>query len=174
MSPLPKRTISDRVRASVDATSAASGVSRELRSFVPVDIDSSSTHQQIPREIAERLAAAVIVSWRAQQQRAPYWVHNPGERSADSVPLALRLFILERDHWTCTYCKMTLTREVAEVDHVNPRADGGPSHALSNLAAACWWCNRGEDGKHRRTPEEWRSWRLRRGLSWPPPQHTTI
>jgi hypothetical protein len=171
MTSFPKRTIRDRQRAEVDASSAAPAMKRELHSIVPTSVDPTSTHVQITREIAERMAAEVVAVSTARQQRIPYWVDHPGERSYLRVPQVLRQFVLNRDSWICTYCELPLTPEIAEIDHVYPRADGAPSHALDNLAAACWWCNRGANGKHRRTPEEWKSWRLRKGLSWPPPQH---
>jgi 5-methylcytosine-specific restriction endonuclease McrA len=59
----------------------------------------------------------------------------------------LRGAVLHRDDWTCRYCG----KEATEVDHVAPRARGGPT-APSNLVAACRPCNK---TKGIRTPAEW-------------------
>jgi len=62
---------------------------------------------------------------------------------------------------SCVYCGdiSSLT-----VDHLVPISRGGTS-ALSNLARACWTCNK---QKLDFTPEEWRDWRLSEGMPWPP------
>lgn len=60
----------------------------------------------------------------------------------------LRGAVLHRDDWTCRYCG----GEALWVDHVAPRARGGPT-VPANLVAACQRCNR---TKGNRTPEEWR------------------
>lgn len=55
----------------------------------------------------------------------------------------LRLFVLQRDQWTCQYCGMDLTtlpaREI-QVDHVLPINLGGGSN-LENLKSCCSKCN---------------------------------
>ena len=57
----------------------------------------------------------------------------------------------------CTYCREQLNpfdRNALngfQIDHVNPRAAGGPDD-LENLAPACSRCNW---SKHARTPEQW-------------------
>jgi len=70
---------------------------------------------------------------------------DPDQRRIHPI---LRGAVLERDGWTCAYCG----RETAEVDHVAPRARGGPTIAI-NLVAACRPCN---EAKGLRTPAEWR------------------
>jgi 5-methylcytosine-specific restriction endonuclease McrA len=70
---------------------------------------------------------------------------DPGQRRIHPI---LRGAVLERDGWSCAYCG----RETAEVDHVAPRARGGPTIA-ANLVAACRPCNK---AKGLRTPTEWR------------------
>lgn len=49
---------------------------------------------------------------------------------------ALRLAILDRDHWLCWVCH----RRAGAVDHIVPRSKGGTDHP-SNLAAICIGCN---------------------------------
>ena len=77
------------------------------------------------------------------------WVHDPlcpmtthpcrGNRAAGGSMLwqRLRIQILIRDHWTCTYCGKPLLGPDATVDHVIPM----PSLDPSNLVAACRRCN---------------------------------
>ena len=48
----------------------------------------------------------------------------------------LRLQVLNRDGWTCTYCGGQAT----EADHVWPKARGGED-SLDNLVSACKPCN---------------------------------
>lgn len=58
-------------------------------------------------------------------------------------------FILERDGFTCQYCRSE--KGPFEVDHVLPKSRGGTDD-YSNLLCACMSCNR---SKKDRTPEEW-------------------
>lgn len=60
----------------------------------------------------------------------------------------------------CVYCGA----EATVVDHAMPRSRGG-SNKRRNLVPACKSCN---SAKCNRTPEEWKTARLARGLSWPP------
>jgi 5-methylcytosine-specific restriction enzyme A len=54
----------------------------------------------------------------------------------------LRLAILERDRWTCQLCGA----EAADVDHIVPRAGGGPDDP-SNLRSLCRPCHRTVTGR---------------------------
>lgn len=68
-----------------------------------------------------------------------------------SIPLFLRLQILERDNFSCVYCG---TKEGPfELDHVYPYSLGG-SDTEDNLACSCQCCNRSKGAK---TLEEWRA-----------------
>jgi 5-methylcytosine-specific restriction endonuclease McrA len=51
----------------------------------------------------------------------------------------LRVRVLARDRWTCQECGAP----ASDVDHVLPRAYGGPDTA-PNLLALCARCNRGK------------------------------
>jgi hypothetical protein len=53
----------------------------------------------------------------------------------------LRTAVFERDGYTCTYCGYRGTSRTLEVDHRTPLARGGTDDP-SNLATACWRCNR--------------------------------
>lgn len=61
----------------------------------------------------------------------------------------MRVFILERDNFTCVYCGEK--NKPLEVDHVMPRSRGGLD-TETNLVCACITCNRSKSDK---TPEEW-------------------
>ncbi|MEU1554296.1 HNH endonuclease [Streptomyces scabiei] len=61
----------------------------------------------------------------------------------------------------CAYCG---TPDPWTVDHIHPRSRGG-SDRIRNLVPACMRCNR---EKANRTVAEWRRWRERRNLAWPP------
>jgi 5-methylcytosine-specific restriction endonuclease McrA len=49
----------------------------------------------------------------------------------------IRLQVLNRDGWTCTYCGVS---DANEVDHVWPKSRGGED-TLDNLVCACRRCN---------------------------------
>ena len=69
-----------------------------------------------------------------------------GKRRKDAGPpvLKLRFQTLARDHFACTYCGRSAGDGVVlQVDHVNPRANGG-TWDLVNLTTACWECNIGK------------------------------
>jgi hypothetical protein len=61
-----------------------------------------------------------------------------------------RVFVLNRDNWTCHYCDTQLDREgegdinSPTVDHMVPTSKGG-TWAASNLVACCSWCNTEKD-----------------------------
>ena len=162
----------DRMPARVDPSRRVQRPARQPedrpRPILPVD-----SELVLPaREFPVRHRAQIDVSLLPGTRRMPYWTAYPGQRCEDPVPPALRLWVLERDKWICAYCSgdlRLLPVKECEVDHIIPRADGGPALDPTNLAAACWWCNRGPDGKHRQTPEEWRRRRLKAHLCWPPP-----
>lgn len=63
---------------------------------------------------------------------------------------AIRSRIFKRDDYTCQYCGERGKK--LECDHVIPVARGG-HHEDSNLATACFACNR---SKHDKLVEEWR------------------
>lgn len=58
--------------------------------------------------------------------------------------------IFARDDYRCQYCRKALPARQLTVDHVLPRARGGPD-GWTNLVTACLPCN---DRKGRRTPVE--------------------
>lgn len=53
---------------------------------------------------------------------------------------AVRLRVLKRDRFQCTYCGVAGTQAELEVDHIIALANGG-SHHMSNLTTACRACN---------------------------------
>lgn len=64
--------------------------------------------------------------------------------SARPPLLRLRFMILERDQFRCTYCgRSPDTGATLQIDHVNPRANGG-TWELTNLTTACRECNLGK------------------------------
>ena len=70
-------------------------------------------------------------------------------RPSSEVWRKIRSRIFERDAFTCVYCGARGVR--LECDHIVPVAIGG-SHDESNLATACFTCNR---SKHSKTLEQW-------------------
>ena len=80
------------------------------------------------------------------------------------IPSAVRRKVMNEGR--CAYCGedyYPLT-----VDHIVPVSQGG-TNDRANLTAACWPCN---FEKLDMTPDQWRSWRLARGLEWPRPNPT--
>lgn len=65
--------------------------------------------------------------------------------SPKNKPLSkkLRFEVFKRDSFTCQYCGRRPADVVLEVDHINPRANGGDNDLL-NLITACSDCNRGK------------------------------
>ncbi len=63
----------------------------------------------------------------------------------------LRLYIIQRDRFTCQYCGDE--DGPFEADHIMPKARGGTDEE-KNLVCACRTCNRSKKDK---TPEEWKA-----------------
>lgn len=53
----------------------------------------------------------------------------------------LRLRVLARDGWVCTYCGTHLEGGNATVDHITSRKTGGDMWDMDNLTSACKSCN---------------------------------
>ena len=53
----------------------------------------------------------------------------------------LRLRVLARDGWVCTYCGTHLEGGNATVDHITSRKTGGDLWDMDNLTSACKSCN---------------------------------
>ena len=53
----------------------------------------------------------------------------------------LRLRVLARDGWTCTYCHKDIAGGDATVDHIVSRKVGGELWSMENLTSACKSCN---------------------------------
>jgi len=54
---------------------------------------------------------------------------------------ALRLRVLARDGYLCTYCGTHLEGGNATVDHITSRKVGGDLFDMDNLTSACKSCN---------------------------------
>jgi hypothetical protein len=61
-------------------------------------------------------------------------------RPFDGPSAAVRIRVMKRDRFQCTYCGVPGTDAELEVDHIIPKAKGG-SHHMSNLTTACRKCN---------------------------------
>lgn len=53
---------------------------------------------------------------------------------------AVKLRVMKRDRFTCTYCGASGTENELQVDHIIPSSKGGSNH-ISNLTTACVSCN---------------------------------
>ena len=53
----------------------------------------------------------------------------------------MRLRVLARDGWVCTYCNKHLEGADATVDHITSRKQGGSVFDMDNLTSACKSCN---------------------------------
>jgi 5-methylcytosine-specific restriction endonuclease McrA len=65
-----------------------------------------------------------------------------GQRTNNATWKRIRLEILSRDGWVCSYCGQDAT----EVDHIIPVKHGGTDDE-ANLTAACVKCNRSKGTK---------------------------
>lgn len=52
----------------------------------------------------------------------------------------VRIRVMKRDRFTCTYCGTTGADAELEIDHIIPISKGGSNH-ISNLTTACRKCN---------------------------------
>lgn len=58
----------------------------------------------------------------------------------DGPSSAVRIRVMKRDRFLCTYCGVSGNDAELEVDHIIPVSKGG-SHHMSNLTTACRKCN---------------------------------
>jgi hypothetical protein len=54
-----------------------------------------------------------------------------------------RFEVFKRDYFTCQYCGKTPPEVVLEIDHINPKSNGGKDD-INNYLTACFACNRGK------------------------------
>jgi len=78
--------------------------------------------------------------------RLVYYVRIPRRFS---LPVSRRT-VMARDHYTCQYCGIRLSKAQLTIDHVLPRSRGGETR-WDNVVTACGPCNR---RKGSRTPDE--------------------
>ena len=55
----------------------------------------------------------------------------------------IRFEVFKRDGFSCAYCGKTPPTVILEVDHIEPRSEGGQDD-INNLITACFDCNRGK------------------------------
>lgn len=61
-------------------------------------------------------------------------------KRTDYPSSAVRIRVMKRDRFRCTYCGVPGTDAELETDHIIPVSKGG-SHHISNLTTACRACN---------------------------------
>ena len=74
-----------------------------------------------------------------------------GERKPVSAEVRIR--VLKRDRFRCTYCGASGNDVELEIDHIIPVAEGGSKH-MSNLTTACKACNMSKGKKQDWSPKE--------------------
>lgn len=107
----------------------SSGGNASLQNTVTMDIDNLNA---MVRYLNDR------IKWRKSVA---------GQRAL--MTSALRKKILERDHYTCCQCGVSLADEphlLLEVDHIVPVSKGGLT-SEDNLQTLCWRCNRSKGAK---------------------------
>ena len=75
------------------------------------------------------------------QQAKPRARASSNARGYDYDWQKVRIRVLNRDNWTCNYCKKKLFNSDATVDHIVPLSRGGERLDSNNLVAACRSCN---------------------------------
>lgn len=68
-------------------------------------------------------------------------------RRTDGPSAAVRMRVMKRDRFICTYCGVPGAEAELEVDHIIAVANGG-SHHISNLTTACRSCNQAKGVKN--------------------------
>lgn len=69
----------------------------------------------------------------------------------------LRVRLLEKSDWMCSYCGIQLDEKSVRIDHIHAKSLGG-SHDEDNLAACCHSCN---SSKTVKSLSEWKTALLR-------------
>ena len=98
-------------------------------------------HGEIKAVKAKLRAAGLIDN---EWQPTADWSKRESDRPPANVWRAIRERIFRRDDFTCQYCGVRGVK--LECDHVVPVARGG-GHEETNLATACFACNRSKRDK---------------------------
>lgn len=73
-----------------------------------------------------------------EQRGKAIWAHRHSHR--DAVPGSIRYQVLTRAQHRCELCGISGEEKSLEVDHIIPKAHGGPD-AIENYQALCYTCN---------------------------------
>ncbi len=60
-----------------------------------------------------------------------------------SISKKIRFEVFKRDGFTCQYCGNAPPKVTLEIDHINPKSEGG-ADTINNFLTACFDCNRGK------------------------------
>lgn len=60
-----------------------------------------------------------------------------------AVTKLLRFEVFKRDGFQCAYCGQVPPNVILELDHINPKSEGGGDD-INNLLTSCFDCNRGK------------------------------
>jgi len=63
-----------------------------------------------------------------------------------AITKTLRFEVFRRDGFRCAYCGQAPPTVILEIDHVNPKVNGGED-SVNNYLTACYSCNHGKKGK---------------------------
>jgi hypothetical protein len=90
-------------------------------------------------------------TWEGEKL-AKFYCAYAKKKTQRSIPVRLRVDILERDNYTCQMCGAKAPDVKLEIDHKTPRAKGGTNDP-ENLQVLCKDCNIGKSDRIIRLPE---------------------
>lgn len=89
--------------------------------------------------INERISSAKRSSYKGSRiKRVPLSLNPPDIRR--SLNANERLYVAERDNYTCRYCSKKLDAKDIQIDHVYPYSAGGET-SVENSVVSCRRCN---------------------------------
>ncbi len=96
-------------------------------------------------------ACRTLLDWeegevRLKNQRQLSVKKTPKNYTTRTIPLSIRMNVLQRDNFKCVYCGRSPATDPGiglEIDHIHPFSRGGTSD-IENLQTLCSECNKGK------------------------------